>query len=377
MSLEALLKDSYEFKNRKNIFKDIITESKWEGIAFIALYDKKGKILLHSNENLIGREVPDEFIKTAAETGSTINRYAVLGTDERVFILDLPVHIKNTANILRLALRAYPVEGIIRQARLQVLGMAVVIGILWVIGYFFIRASRRAEELKTKMAERERLAVIGEMASVLAHEIRNPLGSIKGFAQYLKEQQSSRAVEQQTGYLDIIISESKRLETLTEDLLMYAKPVELKLEEFDIGRLIDEVIKSFDRSAGGIDITASVPSEIKVKSDRDKLTQVLANLINNAADAVADDGIIEVKAESTGKTLLLTIKDNGCGMDSETMQRAFEPFFTAKTRGTGLGLAIVDKLVKALGGKIELESEPLYESSLRQKGTVFKIELPC
>ncbi len=378
VSLEASMKNSdelgvrgYELRGRKNIFKDIITEGKWEGIAFIALYDKKGKILLHSNENLIGRRVQDKFIKAVAETGSPVHNYAALGTDERVFMLDFPVHIKNTENILRLALRTYPVEGIIRQARLQVLGMAVVIGILWVIGYFFIRASRRAEELKTKMAERERLAVIGEMASVLAHEIRNPLGSIKGFAQYLKEQQDKRAVEQQTGYLDIIISESKRLEALTDDLLTYAKPVEISHEEFNMHKLLNEVIKNFLSIADteDIDIRGSAPSGLRIKSDRDKLKQVLINLINNSFDASGGNGLIDINACLADGKMNITVKDNGCGMDKETMQRAFKPFFTTKTKGTGLGLAIVDKLVKALGGKIEIESEP-------QKGTAFKIELP-
>ncbi|HAK88654.1 MAG TPA: hypothetical protein DHV16_07490 [Nitrospiraceae bacterium] len=366
VSLEALL--SKGLPAEENIFKDIITEGKWEGMAFIALYDRKGKTLLHSNKNLIGRIVQDKSIKTVAETGRPLHDYTVLGTDERVFILDFPVHIKNTENILRLALRTYPVEGITRQARLQALGMAVVIGILWVIGYFFIRASRHAEELKTKMAERERLAVIGEMASVLAHEIRNPLGSIKGFAQYIIEGQEARVANE---YLNIIVSESNRLEALTDDLLTYAKPVEIKREEFDMDDLLNEIIETARPrgNAEGIDIKVSAPSGLRVKSDRDKLKQVLMNLIDNSSASLNTDGVIEIKAESSGDKINVTVKDNGCGMDRETIQLAFKPFFTTKTKGTGLGLAIVDKLLKALGGKIEIESEP-------QKGTLLKIELP-
>ncbi|MCL4536024.1 MAG: ATP-binding protein [Nitrospirae bacterium] len=245
------------------------------------------------------------------------------------------------------------------------------ITILWVVGYFFIRASRHSDELRMKMAERERLAVIGEMASVLAHEIRNPLGSIKGFAQYLKEQNTDNRT-QSTDSLDIIVSESKRLEELTEDLLMYARPIEVGLQEFDIGELVNEIVTAINKSEGNakrIDMKVFVPSELNIKSDRDKLKQVMMNIIHNSMDAVDSDGIIEIKAENINNKVTMTIKDNGCGMNKETRDNAFKPFFTTKTKGTGLGLAIVDKLTKSIGGEIKMESEP-------QKGTVFKIVMP-
>ncbi|MFZ6007978.1 MAG: hypothetical protein ACOYU2_10045, partial [Nitrospirota bacterium] len=185
VSLETSLNNSDELRKQKNIFKEIITEGRWEGIAFIALYDKNGTTILHSNENLIGRQAQDGNLKKVIDKGIPFHTYITLGTDERVFVLDFPVHVRNSERILRLALHTNPVEGIVRQARLHVLGMFFIIAVLWVVGYFFIRASRHSDELRMKMAERERFAVIGEMASVLAHEIRNPLGSIKGFAQYL------------------------------------------------------------------------------------------------------------------------------------------------------------------------------------------------
>jgi two-component system sensor histidine kinase HydH len=135
VSLEASM--SKGIAEKENIFRDIITEGRWEGIAFIALYDKNGTTILHSNENLIGRQVKDGFIKAVADTGKPVHNYTKLGTDERVFVLDFPVHIQNTEKILRLALHTYPVEGVIRQARLHVFGMFFVITILWVVGYFY------------------------------------------------------------------------------------------------------------------------------------------------------------------------------------------------------------------------------------------------
>lgn len=380
VSLEASFKDSgelnvtsNEFGKRKNIFKDIITEGRWGGIAFIALYDRDGLTILHSNENLIGRQIQDKVIKTVAETGNPVYNYAILGTDERVFVLNSPIHIHNRELILRLALHTHNVEGIIRQARLQVIGMIAVLSVLWIIGYFLIVASRRSDELRNKMEEMERFAMIGEIASVLAHEIRNPLASIKGFAQYIREQNTEHSTKDIEA-LDIIVSESHRLEALTEDLLLYAKPIEIKTEEINIGEIINEVVTSVNKTdkVAGVDIRIAIPTGLKIISDRDKLKQILMNIIYNSLDAIKDKkgrGIIEIKAESKKNAFVLLIKDNGCGMDKGVMDNAFKPFFTTKARGTGLGLAIVDKLVKSIGGRIELQSEP-------DKGTVFKIELP-
>lgn len=373
VSLEASMKDSegsgvksYELKHRKNIFKEIITEGRWEGIAFIALYDKRGATLLHSNENLIGRQVQDTHAGEAAETGKPVYGYLTLGTGEQVFLLNFPLYIKDETGTLRLALRTYPIEENTRQARLHALSMFLVIGILWLVGGFFIKALKRSDELKKLILERERLAVIGEMASVLAHEIRNPLGSIKGFAQYMKEQ-GAEGRPLNTDSLDIIISESGRLDSLTEDLLMYAKPADIRLEEFDVSGLVEEIVRG--RSADDIDIKVLVPDSLKIKSDRDKLKQVLINIIQNSVDALGDKGILDIGAGTVGNKITIIVKDNGCGMDKEAMANAFKPFFTTKARGTGLGLAIVDKLVKSLGGTIELQSE-------LGKGTVFKVTIP-
>ncbi len=365
VSLEASL--SKTSLRSENIFKDIITEGKWEGIAFIALYDKSGTTLLHSNENLIGRQVQNKSIKAAADTGKPVYEYITLGTGERVFAINFPAHIHNSEKILRLTLHTYPAQNIVRQARLQLISISIVILLLWITGYFFIKAVNRSEELRKVIVEKERLAMLGEMASVLAHEIRNPLGSIKGFAQYLSEQDSAKKE-----LLDIIVSESKRLERLTDDMLVYARPVELRLEEISLHELINDVVQSLQpthNTSSNIDIKTLVPTDIKVNSDRDKLRQILINIIQNSIDAVNENGIIEIKTEPSDDKITILVSDNGRGMDNETKQRAFKPFFTTKTMGTGLGLAIVDKLIKSISGTIELESEP-------HKGSTFRITIP-
>jgi len=358
-----------------NIFKDIIVDGTWEGIAFIALYDSKGLTILHSNENLIGRHIEDPYIKEVAATGKPVYYYAALGTGEKAFVLNFPIHLRDTVRILRLALHTYPAEEIIRQAEFQMVSVSIVIVILWIMGFFFIKAVRRAEEYQQSMAERERLAVLGEMSSVLAHEIRNPLGSIKGFAQYLIEQasetRSSRA-DNAREYLDIIVSESKRIEALTGDLLVYAKPADVRAEPFNLRALIEEILQAMHHSGQmvtNIDVKVSVQSDIDVVSDKEKLRQIATNIIQNSVDAMNNGGTLEIRAHSINELITLSVKDTGSGMDSNTKERLFKPFFTTKTTGTGLGLAIVEQLVKSIKGTIGVESR-------LQEGTVFTVTIP-
>ena len=353
---------------KENIFRDIITEASWEGIAFLALYDRRGLTLLHSNENLVGRRIDSPDVKIAADEDRPVFNRMTLGTDEEVFILNYPIHARDAIKVLMVALHPYPAQDIIRQARLQAMSIAVTVVIIWIMGFFFIKAVKRSEQLSAMMAEREGLAVIGEMAAVLAHEIRNPLGSIKGFAQYLSEKGTEGKRE-----LGVIIDEAGRLERLTEDLLLYARPSEVRAEKFNLLETVGDMMRlpgSDHAKMAAIRINASIPSDIVMISDKEKVKQILSNLLQNSVDAVSEGGLIELGAEQVDDKIIIIVRDNGCGMDAETRSRAFNSFFTSKPKGTGLGLAIVDRLAKALGGRIEIESEP-------GKGTGVRITLPA
>ncbi len=370
ISLEPSL---YRANNGKNIFIDIVTEGRWEGIAFIAIYDEAGKTILHSNENLINKVVDDELIRKTLSTGETVHGYITLGTGESIFVLNFPVNPFNSPHALRIALHKYPFEKIIRQARFQAISASAVVIILWIIGFFFIRTVKQSEALNKVLEERQKLAMLGEMASVLAHEIRNPLGSIKGFAQLVMEQNKEPKIySSETGeYLRIIILESKRLESLTDDLLLYAKTSEYRPEDVDLKVLISECVKNIQANINEkrIDFEISLHEAIFIKTDYNKLKQILINIIQNAVEAISEKGLIEITAEIRNNTAEISINDNGSGMDDDTRTNAFKPFFTTKTSGTGLGLAVVERLVKSIGGSIELRSEP-------ERGTKFKISIP-
>ncbi|HSW62277.1 MAG TPA: ATP-binding protein [Dissulfurispiraceae bacterium] len=366
-SLEASLRRS-DFA-KETLLSDIISEGIWEGIAFLALYDRDGRIALHSNARLVGRKVEDARIQEAFARGTPQHYYLMLGTDERGFILDAPVHLRAADYLLRLALHPYPAENSIRQARVQ-LGISVgMVVVLWGIGLILMRAQQRAEKLQRTIDERERFAVLGEMAAVLAHEIRNPLGSIKGFAQYLVEQQQNSGSPASRQPLDIIVAETRRLETLTEDLLVYARPAGVKISRFDLCELIETCVASLPKRPA-IACDTDCASPLLITSDSDKLRQILFNLLQNASDAIELEGTVTVAAAAERDKIVLRVSDTGSGMDAEASQKAFDPFYTTKTRGTGLGLAIVGRLVEVLGGTVSIETAA-------GKGTTFTISLPA
>ncbi len=359
------------YGTKDNIFPDMIRSGRWEGIAFLALYDGKGLTVLHSNENLIRKKAEDEDVMRTAESGEPRYGYRKLGTGEDVFVMNVPVHLGGTTLVLRVALHTYPARVIVRGAKFQLLSVLTVVSVLSAITVFFVIAARRREELEKVLAEKEKFSVLGEMASVLAHEIRNPLGSIKGFAQYLREQASRGKAgngEITDEYLGIIVSESGRIETLTKDLLAYSGQDEVRSEEFSLSELVKETL-SLMKVPEYISLVVDAPDDVVLFSDKNKLRQIVTNLLQNALDAIPDTGTIEVRAEKRRADFLLRISDSGTGMDELTIANMFKPFYTTKSKGTGLGLAIVERYVKAIGGKIEVKSE-------KGKGSAFSLTIP-
>ncbi len=366
VSLEATLMNvkKEDYLSARNIFRDIINEGKWEGIAFIALYERGGMTLLHSNHNLIGRVIKDEVLDKMTSTYEIQYAYITLGTGERVFTINMPVHLKGYKSlpVLRVALHTLEMDRIRAGSLVKAGAMTVVLLILWLLGILLWKAMKRTDRLKEELAERERLASIGEIAAVLAHEIRNPLGSIKGFAQYLLETASK---DEDKEALNIIVSESARLENLTKDMLIYARPSEVKIEPVDPVALIRDVVDGFALQSREVNFDIIADFQGKIMSDRDKIKQAILNLINNALDAMDNRGVITIRLAPAMDGVLLTLRDTGAGIEDTIKKDLFKPFFTTKTRGTGLGLAIVKKIADCLRGEVSFISE-------RGKGTEFR-----
>lgn len=232
---------------------------------------------------------------------------------------------------------------------------------------------REIKELNERARRAEHLASIGRMAAAVAHEIRNPLSSIRGLAQYFTSNTKGKDPEEQV-YAQTIIEESDRLNKVVSELLNYARPLELNIEEISIESLFADAIRAVlpGVEKNGIEIEQNIDADVSViQGDHDRLLQVLINLAQNSIAAMPDGGKLSLQAKwlKDPQSILIAIEDTGEGIPEDDIPRLFEPFFTTRTYGTGLGLAIVYKIIDAHSGKIIVESE-------EGKGTKMTLTIP-
>jgi len=232
------------------------------------------------------------------------------------------------------------------------------------------------EDLQSRLSRAEHLAMLGQVAAGIAHELRNPLVGIGSTASLLLDDFSG--TDPRRTDIDVILKEAKRLDRIVNQIVEYARPRELAPVLFDLSGLIAEVVKTLDvpLQAKHLAIQTSLsPTAAHVHADRDQLKQVLLNVIHNAIDASPADGAaIDVTAfelsSSERPGIVVLVKDAGVGISSEVLPHVFEPFYTTgKRHGTGLGLAICRNIVVSHGGDIHMTSEV-------GKGTTVRIWLP-
>jgi two-component system, NtrC family, sensor histidine kinase HydH len=226
--------------------------------------------------------------------------------------------------------------------------------------------------LRKEVARSQRLASVGNLAAGVAHEIRNPLSTIKGFATYFRERYKEVPKDQQTA--TIMINEVDRLDRVVGQLLELARPVRIMPELTDIGQFIQNSMHLINPAAAekGISIKTHIPDKhCEIGLDRDKISQVLLNLYLNAIDAMTEGGALEIGLEysETGDSAEITVSDNGKGIPKDDLSKVFDPYFTTKPTGTGLGLAIVHNILEAHQGRISVENRSI-------KGTKFTMIIP-
>ena len=219
---------------------------------------------------------------------------------------------------------------------------------------------REMVELQQRAKRAEHLASIGRMAATVAHEIRNPLSSIRGFAQFFVNLFEEKTEERT--YALAMVKESNRLNRVVSELLDYARPLELKVEPISIETLFLDIVRrlDLDRSAPRIETVREItPDMLEAQLDHDRILQVLLNLTQNSIDAMPNGGklILSAMWVAERKCVQIGVQDTGEGIPDANMPRLFEPFFTTKTRGAGLGLAVVRKIVDAHDGEVEVRSE--------------------
>ncbi len=220
--------------------------------------------------------------------------------------------------------------------------------------------------------EREKALLLEKMAPVLAHEIRNPLGSIKGAAQYLR---SEVEVEEQRKLLDVIIEEVNRLNRVVSQFLNYARPYSPDLKPRPINSVIEKAMAVIEADSLSDRIHVQMelhPHLPPVPMDQEQIHQVILNIALNAIEAMPDGGTLTIRTSrigsDTGDAVGISIRDTGHGIRRETIKQIFTPFFTTKERGVGLGLAVCQRIIRNHGGKIRVKSIP-------GQGTIFYIRL--
>lgn len=239
-----------------------------------------------------------------------------------------------------------------------------------------LRDLSEIKALEAQMRQTEKLAAIGKLAASVAHEIRNPLSSIKGFAKFLHKSIGKNADEGQ--YAGVIVQEVDRINGVVNDLLTLARPATLIASAVDAVALVDHVIMLVepDTEARNIRLDRQFSSRIgTIHTDANQLTQALLNLLLNAVQAIGRNGTITVGigAETRPNYDCIWIKDDGRGISDQHRGRLFDPFFTTRKSGTGLGLAIVHRIVENHHGIIRVESPPRGE----KRGSLFSIYLPA
>ncbi|MGE0872993.1 MAG: nitrogen regulation protein NR(II) [Kofleriaceae bacterium] len=224
--------------------------------------------------------------------------------------------------------------------------------------------------LEAQNRRSERLATVGQLAAGIAHEIRNPLASISGSIELLK--QVPQASDDDRTLMAIVQREVQRLNVLIGDLLDYANPRTFQKVEFDLATMVEETVQvaRADPTITGVEIASEVDRPLRVHADPAKLRQVLWNLIRNAAEAASTAGNhVRVEARADGDRTAITVADDGPGISQHQLTHIFDPFFTTKSKGTGLGLATCHSLIAEHGGRIDVESE-------LGKGTKMVVRLP-
>ncbi|WP_453991660.1 ATP-binding protein [Bacillus nitroreducens] len=265
----------------------------------------------------------------------------------------------------------YIVVGIIIQTSLVIIPI-VIIFVFSLIGYIlltrFYSYIEALTETHEKLRDKEKLAFVGQMATTIGHEIRNPLASLKGFTQLQREKH-----KEDEQHFSIMEQEIDRIDSILNDLLVIGKPRQLNVKQTNLIDLINYVISITNQSERGkhsvIDMNIDQSFPI-IECDPKQMKQVFLNLVKNGLESMGSGGRLTINgSRTTNSTVSIRICDEGCGISEDAKKKLFEPFFTTKDYGTGLGLMVSRKIIEDHQGMICI-------SSTEGKGTIVEITLP-
>lgn len=336
-------------------------------VAYALIAGKDGTVLFHTNPGLVATKLQETGLEEWLRSGKTYGRRVTLGTGLPAYEFNYLLHGRGgKVEILRLVLHTTQSDRILSDARKMWWTVGAALLLLWGVGIALERVLTRHLRLQAEVEQRERLALIGQMTATLAHEIRNALGSIKGFTQWVDEKVEDADPRKKA--LATVLRGTERIESLVNDLLLFSREESYSAEPVDpIPFLKETVAAEASGWAGEVEVKA-VPG-MRAHADPDKLRRVLLNGVRNAIQAMGGTGVLKITARPEGHRLVIRIEDTGPGIPTAELPRLFTPFHTTKTDGTGLGLAYSRKVIEGMKGGIEL-------SNREEGGAVLAIHLP-
>ena len=334
------------------------------GVLWFAVTDAQGIIILHSDPDKVGRALysPDEMQKLKPEENS---RWRLLGKTETTPALEVYRLFQPMSAPWRHGMHNMP-----RCNGKAVPQVDAQQAIFIAVDASDLVALRSRQLLQDEMKRKEKLVALGHLAAGVAHEIRNPLSSIKGLAKYFAERAPAGGEAHQLA--QVMAKEADRLNRVVSELLELVKPTHLALQAVDLNTLINHSLQLVSQDANSREIQLRFTANDtlpEIQADPDRLTQVLLNLYLNAIQAIGQHGVISVTASESGAGVKISVTDSGKGIAADQLDAIFTPYFTTKAEGTGLGLAVVHNIVEQHGGTIQVASQ-------EGKGSTFTLWLP-
>ncbi len=231
------------------------------------------------------------------------------------------------------------------------------------------RARRRQQEMQLQLERSQKLSLVGQVAAGVAHELKNPLASIKGAVEIISDENT--ADSDRSEFREILFREIKRMDGTVTEFLEFARPKPTRIEQIDLSQLVQSSLRQLEAQAAkeSIRIAEEIESGVSIEGDREKLHQLILNIVLNAIQASQAGSLIEIGLCARAENVELKFRDNGQGMSRNDLERIFEPFYTTRASGSGLGLAIVKSIIDAHGGVIDIQSEV-------NAGTTVTVRLP-
>ncbi|HAN6738193.1 TPA: two-component system sensor histidine kinase ZraS, partial [Escherichia coli] len=360
------------------------------GVRWFAVTDEQGTIVMHTNSGMVGKQLysPQEMQQLHPGDEEAWRR---IDSADGEPVLEIyrqfqPMfaagmhrmrHMQQYAATPQAIFIAFDASNIVsaedreqRNTLIILFALATVL-LASVLSFFWYRRYLRSRQLlQDEMKRKEKLVALGHLAAGVAHEIRNPLSSIKGLAKYFAERAPAGGEAHQLA--QVMAKEADRLNRVVSELLELVKPTHLALQAVDLNTLINHSLQLVSQDANSREIQLRFTANDtlpEIQADPDRLTQVLLNLYLNAIQAIGQHGVISVTVSESGAGVKISVTDSGKGIAADQLEAIFTPYFTTKAEGTGLGLAVVHNIVEQHGGTIQVASQ-------EGKGSTFTLWLP-